>query len=804
MTHAEPVPLDPDGDIAAQLLAAAAARRYLDCGAGSRRATVPAEEVRRACLAVGDDHPFGVRIAHAHITGALDLSATRVAAPLHFVACEFAAPPDFDGADLHELAITDAESSDEVPCGRADASLLPGLLANGVRIRRDLVLSGTVISGAHATTASLTRTSAVWLTEADIGGRLLAVGTKIYTSGDRALQADRARIGGDIRLVRDFLATGEVRMIAVRLGGSLDLATAVLRPGNGRALDLAEAVIGGSVFLLDDPETRVRPHITGRVELGRATIHGRLLVRNADLDGPSKGVGLHDYNAAEPGARVFLLAPRLTVHGEFMVERDTVIRGGLLLHGADLRGGLRMTGGRVRNGGDLAIDLSQATIGATLNLHRTRVEGTVNIANARVAGPLDLRDARLDAPRDGCCLIGIGTRVDGDARLRNLRTSGGSVNFRGATIAGVLDAHAAVLANPGDKTLSLHQAHITGNVRLYNGFRSTGLVVLTRATIEGRLRCDGGTFAWVTGPGSATGGGLAGVGPDAASAPSDADFHEPNVRGCAVEAISAVVGGGIRLGWRVPSGAVDLTDARTTYLADDPATDWPAESYLGGFSYERFAPLHPNGDNGERDAMVRARWLGQQRPYDPRPWEQVARVLRASGDHRGAEDVLIAQRRRARRARREAGGRRWRAWVDWSQDVTVRYGYRPQRALIVLLLLILAVGAALAPASARATMRATDQNGYVYTVAGPQPPVNPAVAAGHCGGGAVRCFNPVLYAIDTVVPIIDLHQRATWYPSRDSGGAWLEWWLNLCTVLGWGASTVFALSFTRLGRPAQS
>jgi hypothetical protein len=28
----------------------------------------------------------------------------------------------------------------------------------------------------------------------------------------------------------------------------------------------------------------------------------------------------------------------------------------------------------------------------------------------------------------------------------------------------------------------------------------------------------------------------------------------------------------------------------------------------------------------------------------------------------------------------------------------------------------------------------------------------------------------------------------------------MEWWLNLCTVLGWVASTIFALSFTRLGR----
>jgi hypothetical protein len=68
----------------------------------------------------------------------------------------------------------------------------------------------------------------------------------------------------------------------------------------------------------------------------------------------------------------------------------------------------------------------------------------------------------------------------------------------------------------------------------------------------------------------------------------------------------------------------------------------------------------------------------------------------------------------------------------------------------------------------------------------------------------VRCFNAALFAIDTVVPIVDLSQRSTWYPSRDVGGPWLEWWLNLCTMFGWVASTIFALSFARMGRSSDS
>jgi hypothetical protein len=86
----------------------------------------------------------------------------------------------------------------------------------------------------------------------------------------------------------------------------------------------------------------------------------------------------------------------------------------------------------------------------------------------------------------------------------------------------------------------------------------------------------------------------------------------------------------------------------------------------------------------------------------------------------------------------------------------------------------------------------------VFTPAGPL--AGPGTPRATCGDGKVRCLEPFFYAIDTVVPLIDLHQRDTWYPTGEHGGALLVIWLNLCTILGWVASTVFALSFTRLGR----
>ena len=89
--------------------------------------------------------------------------------------------------------------------------------------------------------------------------------------------------------------------------------------------------------------------------------------------------------------------------------------------------------------------------------------------------------------------------------------------------------------------------------------------------------------------------------------------------------------------------------------------------------------------------------------------------------------------------------------------------------------------------------------GTVRTVG--ETPAGPGPSADACGDGRVRCYRPLLLAVDTVVPVIDLGQRSTWYPSHHDGAGWAyEIGLNVATVLGWVISTIFALSFTRLAR----
>ncbi|WP_430785547.1 hypothetical protein [Actinoplanes sp. G11-F43] len=742
------VSLRPGDRFARQLLAASLSRSVLDC----HGAEVDADEIRAACLAAGEADPFGLRMAGARVTGRLDLRACEVPVPLRFRSCDFAEPVNVQGAILRELVIT-AEAD---PIG---GNVLPGLLAAGSRITRDLNLSGMVITGDLPARAENRTSASVWLTEADIGGSLVAQGTRILPAGGRALNGDRMRLGGNVRLLDGFLATGEVRLLAMRLNGALDVIGAEFAPADGRALDLSEAIIGGSVYLLQSPVTGRRCRVRGRIEMGHATVEGEVFIRDADLIAPQAGGGIHFYNVASGAARIMLLAPRLSVHGTLRIEGDSIVHGGLLLPGAQLRGGLTLSGA-VWNPSDDALDLTQATLGAGIEAPRVSIEGTVRLDNARVEGPVRMEHATLAKPGGHSAVTAVHLTAAGDVQFRGLAVLGGELDFRGASIAGIFNTEDAFLTNPGHKTISLHMAHVTGNVRLCGRFRSVGQVVLNRAVIGGRLRADGATLI---------------------RRPADA---EPTV----FEAVSAEIRGGVDLGWQVLSGTVDFTGAVTSYLADDPDRDWPAGSVIGGFAYGRL--------EGVSDAAVRSAWLARMERYDQSAWEHLAAVLRAAGDSDGADSVLVAQRRQTRRLRTAP-----RRFFDLLQDVTVRYGFRPQRAIYLLLALIAAVTVALSQPGVQAQMRATDQNALVFAPAGARPlPGEHQLPPGACGNGKVRCLSPFFYAVDTVVPLIDLHQRSTWYPVAEDNGVLLEWLLNLCTILGWLASTVFAVSFTRLGR----
>ena len=781
--------MDEVGEV--ELMERARQGGVIDCEAGRTRRWVSAALIRRCCLGLKDQvDPHGLRFRKAMVAGSLDLAGLDLPFPVRFDECDFDSALIVEGAQLAELALT--------RCPR-----LPGLLGNGLRIRRDLDLSGSRLSGAHATTASTSRRSAVWLCESEIGGRLLCVNTVIRADGERSIQADRIHVGGTVRLLHQFTAYGEIRMLGARVGGSFDLTGAHIEAAGDKALDLNDAVIGGSLFLITSPAGR-RPVIRGRTDLSSARISGQVLIRDATLEEPGITPEGSGYSRSRAGGTA-LSAPRLSVGAEVTLDGACEVIGGADLSMSEVSS--VSVGGdcSLRGGGHPALDLTNAELRSSLIIHSgATVEGTVRLRGARIRGDLSLQKATLSVRENTWVIAAHGVSVDGDVLLQGIQVTGGPVEFRGATLGSVFNAFQARLDNPRGFTLSLHHATVRGSVKLRE-IESAGVVVLDRAAVGGRLHCTGATF----------------------NCRAPTEFNRP---GHALQAVSATFRGGMDLDWASVSPSADFTDASTTYLADDPK-DWPERFHISGFSYERFRQSE-RGSARAWDHAARARWLDRQAGYDAGPYEQAARVFRQHGYSSEAEQILIARQRKASQAAR-ARRTHPRRILDAVYGASVGYGYRPGRVLWLLATLLLLVTASLVSPAAQATLRATNPAGGVYTTSGPLPnpggtmarvPASPrrppSASAGSaaspasrqspaphgarpdsCGNGQVRCFNPVLYAIDTVVPLVSLGQRSTWYPDPNvPDGTFMQWWLNIATLLGWLLSSIFVLSLARLTR----
>jgi hypothetical protein len=205
-----------------------------------------------------------------------------------------------------------------------------------------------------------------------------------------------------------------------------------------------------------------------------------------------------------------------------------------------------------------------------------------------------------------------------------------------------------------------------------------------------------------------------------------------------------------------PTGRVVLTRARVGNLVDVPG-GWPVESGqlgLTGFTYEsvpaeRTFPL-----------LDRLAWLEAATPdYRPEPYEQLATALRTEGRDRAAREVLLAKQRH-RRAVVPLVPRLWGFVQDW----TVAYGYRPGRAAIWMGVLW-ALGA-------------------VYFALDQPPPLK---------DDEKPHWNAVLYALDQLLPVVDLGQSGGWNPV--GAGQWVA---AVLVLLGWTLATTVATGATRV------
>lgn len=556
-----------------------------------------------------------------------------------------------------------------------------------------------------------------------------------------ALDAHRLQAAGSLALEHGFRALGTVNLTAARIGGSLQGSGGDLVSDGGNALLFADARVGGNVHLSNGFQAR------GRVTMNRTTVEGNLSCDHATFEHP---------------------------------------------------------------GGD-SLSLNRARIGGGLQMRgRFRSTGRVRLAGARIGGPLDCTDGGFDGG-DGDAIEAPGLEVGADVLLCGDFRATGRVQLDGARIVGTLDLDGATMLCPAGQALTASNLTVGADVRFDDEatdehFTGVGEVRLSGSRIGGSVICAGGTFAAPQAPPLGVGQVPGGPALDL----SDTDIGgnlwitqdgsvEGNLRlvrcrikgdlsfrGVALDGTLSARGMTVdgNFAWvRSPirPTRVDLRRAQVGQIDDDESS-WPDPGGLlvDGFVYERLSTRSPAAPQQRLD------WIRRQPGFAPEPYQQLVSVYRRNGQLAEATTVAMAQQDDLRRrGDLTVAARLWNLFLGR----TIGHGYRPARvawALVSVYLVTLV-----------AVWFGADADAFLQT--GETAP-QPSVTSSRCGP-AYPCLAPVAYALESIVPILDLHQRDNWQPrSTTVAERALRDWLYLSTVLGYGGTTLLAAGLSGLAR----
>jgi len=248
------------------------------------------------------------------------------------------------------------------------------------------------------------------------------------------------------------------------------------------------------------------------------------------------------------------------------------------------------------------------------------------------------------------------------------------------------------------------------------------------------------------------------------------------------------------------NGTVNLEGASAAQFEDHwtqdnkrPNGHWPVGGrlQLDGFIYGRFS--------GENQATVTQRlgWIRSQYSQDnltgrwvgfnPQPYEQLAAVYRKAGRDSDARIINIARRADLRRYGNLG---RYRKFGNRLLDWTIKYGYQTWRAAaglaaVFVVFLVLSIVA---------------QHQQRIVPTGNIQGLHAVPSATKCTSD-YPCFYPLGYTVDTVIPIINVHQADHWGPDGHARWGWV--WISatwIATGLGWSLATLLAAGYTGLVR----
>lgn len=522
------------------------------------------------------------------------------------------------------------------------------------------------------------------------------------------------------------------------------------------------AVIRGSAFLRDLTTA-------GEVSFSSAEIGGSLFGIGAKLSGMQSRA---------------LNAQGSKISGDVVLDNlDST--GEVSFSGAEIGGQLSSEHGQLNGGKGVSLNAESATIRGGVFLKNLKSIGEISFSGTEIGGQFSAQGLELDGG-EGKALNAQSVMIKRGVFLRTLVTTG-EVSFVGALIEGQFLSEGSDLNGGNGRTLNAQGAKIKGDVFLDN-LKSTGQVSFGGAEIGGQFSCEG------------------------------AALNGRN--GKALDGQDMFIAGGFF--WReveAAIGIVDLNSARIGTLVDDEQS-WNKVSSLRlvGLTYENLA--------GSLDLPFRKRWLQKgahfHGQFHPQPYQQLAKVYRETGHRHEAREVLVEKEVQHRKAVRAAirEGRdlgetglhpqvriaiNW-LW-DWSMRLGAGYGYKPWLALGWLAGMV-----AVVTVLANLTWSAGDfapNSAVVLTspdwkAIADGPSANPAADWSDtlAPGKDYETFYAFAYALDVVVPVLDLGQTDAWAPSpaRGDWGWWMFYLQKTFIVLGWVVTAIAAAAISGMIR----
>jgi hypothetical protein len=694
---------------------------------------------------------FAIELEEKRVQGRLNLSHLDIPFPIICRSCWFPGGIDLDGSAVTDLVL---DGSWIGPRQQSSTPSTPVFSAEGLGAKGSVLLRALHAEGE------------VNLIGADIRGDMSCSDGE-FTGIEAALVLDRAKIGGNLHLRAKFIAKGPVRLIGTTIHGDLDCSDGKFKRSDGDELLAQRATINGSV-LLQNGEYGAFP-AKGRVRFDGARIgrdldchdawfKGGLVLCGTEIDGQlictggrfirPKGWALNAERAKIGGS--MFLGFSLDELGQDHKPRDPKLGflavGETRLFGVSIGSSLICHAGRFRNSEGIALNTEHAKIGGSMMLRfGFHAEGEVRLFAAEVGGSVECDKAILCNP-EKVALNGENASISGSMLLRFGFDAKGEVRLFGTEIGGSLECRGGTFVNAGAKlaALRLDRTTIGGAVDLSSEFRAEGKVLIESSTINRQLNLSGANLS--------------------------ADECTMSVRNTEIKGVLE-----IKLVNTSANTVVDLGNTSCAALSDD-LLSWPLPGnlILDGFVYRRLE------DHSAVKTRIGARiinwfrrqilrhcvpaktnriddWLRRRLPaeksgsnglFRPQPYRQLATVLRAQGLDRDAKKILVEMARDRRKWGKE--GSRLRQWLLW---VTIRSGYQPIRAGLMLIVLwifgyvVFGIG----------------YNVHVmvpiYKDVNPVKEVNPAVAATSSAPANYEPFCAAIYAIDTSLPIISFGQR---------------------------------------------